>query len=1244
MNRFIILLLAALMLPICESLQAQRREDFPNITSGNKIFGMNFTVNVWATSQVTVQIYSDRTGYRCDEGYSMEVKIKHSKGDYGLCFFSRLYWATFREAFWDKISANTPEHDIYNRLFNCDRGVSLRINDYTEIDAELFRGMSSLEELDLGWQMQTIRKGAFRDCGNLKFVKIGPNLKQIEQDVFLACPDLQAIEFEGAPISGSNLKHMFNTNYQNTGSWYYPDFRTFVVPDNHVDGWRNTLSEACQSIADGWVRIMPRSEFYTPRATGVTLNVSSATLRGRGSTCQLTATVNPSGASDRTVRWSSSNSGVATVSSSGLVTYVSPGTATITATSNEGGFTATCHITAVTFVTGVTLNASSVKLRSPGSTHQLTATVNASGAHDGTVTWSSSNPGVATVSSSGLVTYVSLGTADITATSNEGGLTATCGVTCITGVTGVTLNGSDTTLIVGQSFTVPYNVIPADATDKSVTWRSSNSGVATVSDAGLVTAIDGGTANITVTTVDVAFSATRTVTVVVPVTGITLNKTVWEMITDDTGWLTATIAPSNATNKTVTWSSSNTAVVAVERGWVTAIGSGTAVITVTTDYSAVPGPFTASCTVTVKNKDATLQSLAISDVTLSPPFNPDISSYIDTVPNSTDRITVTAVRNDMHATVTGDDDRPLEVGNNTVDITVTAENGDQKDYTVSIYRLSNDAIMDTLSPKNEHSFLAMSMDTVPLNVLSPPFNPYIFSYTLTVPHSVENMTFIGKARDEKSVISGDINKSKILVFGDNLFNIIVTAEDGTEQVYTISVHRLSNDATLSALTVASTDPEATYALSPAFNSTNLSYSVSVPDSVPVIAITAETGYHLASVTGAGDKSLITVDSTFNITVNAEDGTPNTYTVSIHRLSHDATLRYLAVSNATLFPEFNPDILIYTDTVPNSTGRVAVTAEQNHDSATVTVERDRSLIVGDNTVDITVTAEDGTQKVYTVSIHRLSNDATLKSLTINNGAVPLSFYSHVFEYGVEVDVPDITIDCKATNKEATVLNAGAKSLNPGENVFTVTVNAEDYPTTGTTETYTITVYRLSNDATLKYLTVAPAELEPPFSPDITQYTANVPHSVSSIAMDFGVNYPLAALWTGPGLEQPGIKQLNAGENIFGVSVYAENKKYYKSYWVRVTREAPPSPTPDPPTGFYEAGTPAAVHVYTVNGRLHVSSSAAERINVYSVTGRLLYSFDKPAGAFTLSRLRTFALSPFLIVKGSSGWVKKLVVSD
>ena len=99
-----------------------------------------------------------------------------------------------------------------------------------------------------------------------------------------------------------------------------------------------------------------------------------------------------------------------------------------------------------------------------------------------------------------------------------------------------------------------------------------------------------------------------------------------------------------------------------------------------------------------------------------------------------------------------------------------------------------------------------------------------------------------------------------------------------------------------------------------------------------------------------------------------------------------------------------------------------------------------------------------------------------------------------------------------------------------------------------------MYRLNDDATLKYLTVASAELEPPFNPDIMQYTANVPYSVSSIVMDFEVNYPLAALWTGPGLEQPGIKQLNAGENIFGVSVYAENKKYYKSYWVRIICEA------------------------------------------------------------------------------------------
>ena len=168
-------------------------------------------------------------------------------------------------------------------------------------------------------------------------------------------------------------------------------------------------------------------------------------------------------------------------------------------------------------------------------------------------------------------------------------------------VTGVTLNKTSTELTVGQSETLTAAVEPSNATNKNVTWSSSAESVATVED-GKVTAVGAGEATITVTTEDGGFTDTCEVTVnaaPVPVTGVTLSQTqesLYSNRTPNTLTLTATVAPDNATNKAVTWSTSNSTVATVDaNGLITAVAPGTAAITVTT----TDGSFTATCTVTV---------------------------------------------------------------------------------------------------------------------------------------------------------------------------------------------------------------------------------------------------------------------------------------------------------------------------------------------------------------------------------------------------------------------------------------------------------------------------------------------------------------------------------------------------------------------------------------------------------------------------------------------------------------------
>ena len=166
--------------------------------------------------------------------------------------------------------------------------------------------------------------------------------------------------------------------------------------------------------------------------TGISLNMNSTDLKS-GETKQLVAAIAPSNAKNKTITWSSSNNAVAIVDASGAVTAKSEGTAVITATTVDGGKTASCTVTvakgeANKAVTGISLNKATVTLKT-GATEALTATVSPAGAANKAVNWSSSNASVATVDAAGVVTAKAEGAATITVTTADGGKTATCTVT-----------------------------------------------------------------------------------------------------------------------------------------------------------------------------------------------------------------------------------------------------------------------------------------------------------------------------------------------------------------------------------------------------------------------------------------------------------------------------------------------------------------------------------------------------------------------------------------------------------------------------------------------------------------------------------------------------------------------------------------------------------------------------------------------------------------------------------------------
>ena len=324
-----------------------------------------------------------------------------------------------------------------------------------------------------------------------------------------------------------------------------------------------------------------------------------------------------------------------------------------------------------------------------GGSDTLTANVLPADAADKNVTWVSSDSEVATVDANGKVTAVKAGNATITVSVDSNpALTDTCEVTVTDqtySVTGVALAPDKATLNVGETQELTAVIAPSNATNKNVTWVSSDTSVATVEN-GVVTAVGKGTATITVTTADGGYTATCEVTVKLPVSAVTLNETSTALVVGNTKQLTATVAPANADDSTVTWKSGNTNVATVDQtGKVTAVGVGTTTIT------ATAGGKSATCTVTVTAKPVPIEMIALRDaavsvggtIQLEPVFTPADTTQRDVTWSSSNSKIATI---DANGRVRG-----VAEGKVTITVTSTADRNITASCTVTVTKNLSDA-------------------------------------------------------------------------------------------------------------------------------------------------------------------------------------------------------------------------------------------------------------------------------------------------------------------------------------------------------------------------------------------------------------------------------------------------------------------------------------------------------------------------------------------------------------------------
>lgn len=433
--------------------------------------------------------------------------------------------------------------------------------------------------------------------------------------------DLQSND--GSLIPTDHVNHWFTDE----GIWQDVDDEFFFSPDDasiqkikrsaaimlNLDCSKSMNGEKfakLQEAANSFVQKLADNSIDPSEVSSVSLNKTSLTLQA-GNSEQLHATVLPATAKLKTVTWSSSNTSVATVDENGYVSAVAPGNATITVTTKDGGFTATCQVKVVTLVQKIELNPQNITMYVDESIN-INATVIPGNATNKELIWSSSNQSIATVSGN-VIKAIAPGNASITAyATDNSGISATVPVSVLQHVESVTIQDTEIYVLIGGGYQLETTVSPMNASNKNLHWTSSDESIAKVDQNGFVTPVSRGKAVITATSEDGNLSCECIATIAQPITAIKLNQTSAKLNVGETLQLSAIPLPDDADNKNLIWNSTNSAIATVSStGLVTAITPGTTDISVTGEETGIK----TKCTVTI-NQPLSGISLSSNSITI----------------------------------------------------------------------------------------------------------------------------------------------------------------------------------------------------------------------------------------------------------------------------------------------------------------------------------------------------------------------------------------------------------------------------------------------------------------------------------------------------------------------------------------------------------------------------------------------------------------------------------------------------
>ncbi len=683
------------------------------------------------------------------------------------------------------------------------------------------------------------------------------------------------------------------------------------------------------------------------------------------------------------------------------------------------------------------------------------------------------------------------------------------------------------------------------------------------------------------------------------------------------------------------------------------VGSNTINVTTTAQNGTTKKSYTLVVTRTTPATDANLAGLALNNgALLSPTFNTNTTSYTSTVLYAVSAIKATPILSDANGSVfvngklvanaTPSSDILLNVGANTINVVATAEDLiTRRGYSAVITRLpaSTNADLTSISVNNGAT-------------ISPTFATSTYTYTSTVAFAVKALKFTSSTADAtatisvngKSVPSGLASSDVLLSVGVNTINVVSTAQDGvTKKTYTFVVTR--NPASTNAdLTSISLNNGAT--LNPSFATNTNAYTSTVLYAVSAVKVTSivsdptaiitVNGKTVANGAASSDVLLSVGANTLTVVSTAQDGiTKKAYTVVITRspASTVADLTNLTLNNgASLSPTFGTNTIAYTSAVAYAVSSLKFTPTLSDATAAITVNgknvangtasSDVSLNVGNNTISVVVTAQNGTtKKTYTVVVTRAaaSTNAAMSGLSIDQGTLSPSFGANTLAYTTTVAnaVNSITLTPTISSSLATLkvngitATSGQSStinLGFGSTTITMVVTAEDKTTL---KTYVLTVNRaLSNNADLSNLSMTGGVLSPTFSSATTTYTATVPYASTSTTVTPVKSQANATVKVNTtAVTASKLINLNVGSNTITTDVTAQDGTTTKTYTLTVTRAAA-STNANLSTVALSSGTVSITSATSYTGiistkpTITVTPTAADANSIIKVNGRVV----------------------------------------